>query len=140
MAPPPLPYTHLTAHRLLTSAVWSDAAVLCDCRTMPSAPCALSALSQCSWWKAGTRCVARGTAQLLKTPSMLLVWPRNSLPSNYPSAQGLKLEVGSHLREGVTLRGYCSQVHLLRSSLCMYNVLSFHHTVLSTHPHFLTLL
>lgn len=69
------------AHRQLTGASWSHTTTLGDCRTMPSFPWgSLSALSQGSWWRAGPRCAARGTARVLKTPSALAV-ARGQLPS-----------------------------------------------------------
>lgn len=80
---------------------------------------------------------------------MLMVWPGNTLPSNCLGVQDLKPEVGNQGQGGVTLKDYCSQVPLLCSSPCMYNVLPFHHIVLSTpgrlydylpyNPHFLAL-
>lgn len=69
----PLPST-LTVHRLLTSAVWSHTAGV-------SLHGPLSAWSQGSWWRAGPRCAARGTARVLKTPSEL-AGARAQLPPN----------------------------------------------------------
>jgi hypothetical protein len=105
-----------SAHSLLTGAVWSHTAILCDCRQCRPLHGSLSALSQGSWWKAGPRCAALGTAQLLKTPSILVVCLGNNLPSNCLGAQVLKVEAGSQVEGATALEAIVLKVPLLHSS------------------------
>lgn len=108
---PPSP-TPNSACRLRWQVLFGPTLLGCDCRTPPATSCPLSALTRRSWWKAGPRCVARGTAQFLKAPSTLKVWPGNSSPSSYPVVQSMIAEAGSQVQGG-TKRPLSSKPHCL---------------------------
>lgn len=66
MAPAPRPPAHLTVHTDCRQMVFGPTLL----HSMTAGQCrpfhgSLSALSQGSWWKAGPRCAARGTARFL---------------------------------------------------------------------------